>query len=248
MKTTLVIPTYNEAENIPRLVDALMDIPLNLNLLIVDDNSPDGTGEIADRLSIEKAGRVSVMHRTGKLGLGSAYIQGFQQAMRDGADYIGQMDADFSHPLTAIPDLIALLSEYDFALGSRYVPGGSLDDKWPIWRKFLSSFGNFYARTILGMKIRDVTGGFRFWRKQTLQAMPLERVRSNGYVFQVEMAYLASRLGFRCHEIPIHFADRRWGQSKMSFRIQVEAAIRTWYLKGMYKDLTGKIRVHSKSG
>ena len=246
MKTTIVIPTYNEKENIQKLVEAVLALPLDLHLLIVDDNSPDGTGSIAEELKVKTDGKVQVLHRPGKMGLGSAYILGFQTAIRMGADFVGQMDADFSHPLTAIPDLVALLDDYDFALGSRYVKGGSLDEKWPFWRKMLSGFGNFYARTILGMKIQDVTGGFRFWRKETLQAMPLERVRSNGYVFQVEMAYVASRLGYRCKEIPIHFADRRWGKSKMSFRIQIEAAIRTWFLLGMYSDLDRKISVHDE--
>ena len=154
------------------------------------------------------------------------------------------MDADFSHPMDKISALVTVLEDYDFALGSRYVPGGSLDENWPAWRKALSGFGNFYARTILGMKILDVTGGYRIWRKNTLQSMPLERIRSNGYIFQVEMAYVATRLGFKCKEIPIHFADRRWGKSKMSFRIQIEAAFRTWVLLGMYRDLHKKISMN----
>jgi dolichol-phosphate mannosyltransferase len=244
LKTTIVIPTYNEAENLTKLVNALMELPLDLNILVVDDNSPDGSGDIAELLKIETDGRVDVIHRSGKLGLGSAYIKGFKHAIAQGADYIGQMDADFSHPMDKIPALVAVLGDYDFALGSRYVSGGSLDDNWPAWRKALSGFGNFYARTILGMKVRDVTGGFRIWRKKTLQSMPLERIRSNGYIFQVEMAYVATRLGFRCKEIPIHFADRRWGKSKMSFRIQIEAAFRTWVLLGMYRDLDQKISMH----
>jgi dolichol-phosphate mannosyltransferase len=183
---------------------------------------------------------MQVMHRKGKLGLGSAYIQGFQQAIREGADYIGQMDADFSHPIDKIPVLMETLECCDFVIGSRYVKGGKLDENWPFWRKWLSGFGNFYARTILGLSIRDVTGGFRLWKRETLSAMPLERVKSNGYIFQVEMSYLASLLGFSCKETPIYFADRRWGQSKMSFRIQIEAAYRTWVLLGLYTDLKQK--------
>ncbi|GAP05344.1 glycosyltransferase [Anaerolinea thermolimosa] len=238
MKVTFVIPTYNEAENLPRLVSALFDLPLpELSLLVVDDNSPDGTGRIADELAVQTSGRVDVLHRSGKLGLGSAYIQGFQRAMQQGADAIGQMDADFSHPVEKVPALIDALQTCDYAIGSRYVPGGSLDERWPFWRKALSGWGNFYARTILGLPIRDVTGGFKLWKASTLRAMPLERIKSNGYVFQVEMNYVASRLGFHACEIPIYFADRRWGQSKMNFRIQVEAAIRTWQLLGMYHDL-----------
>ena len=237
LKTTFVIPTYNEAENIPKLVKAVMELPVSINLLIVDDNSPDGSGDLAEQMKIEHPGRIQVMHRKGKLGLGSAYIQGFGQAIAEGADLVGQMDADFSHPIDKIPVLIETLTSCDFVIGSRYVPGGKLDDNWPFWRKWLSGFGNFYARTILGLKIKDVTGGFRLWRKETLSAMPLERVKSNGYIFQVEMSYLATLLGFHCAETPIYFADRRWGQSKMSIRIQLEAAYRTWLLLGFYRDL-----------
>ena len=246
MKTTIVIPTYNEAENLPKIVEAVFALPVDIDILVVDDNSPDGTGEIAEKLKTETNGKVQVIHRKGKLGLGSAYIQGFHQAIRNGADFIGQMDADFSHPIEKLPEMLLTLNSCDFVLGSRYVNGGSLDEKWPAWRKGLSGFGNFYARTILGMKIRDVTGGYRLWRKETLNAMPLERVRSNGYIFQVEMGYVASRLGFKCKEIPIHFADRRWGVSKMSFRIQIEAAFRTWALLGMYRDLDQKVTVQEK--
>ena len=181
MKTTIVIPTYNEAENIPKLVAELFALPLpELSLLIVDDNSPDGTGQIAEDLGRQHQGRVQVMHRAGKLGLGTAYIQGFGRAIEQGAEAIGQMDADFSHPIEKIPELIAALQTYDVALGSRYVAGGKLDENWPLWRKSLSGFGNFYARTILWLPLRDVTGGFRVWRRRTLESMPLQRIRSNG--------------------------------------------------------------------
>ena len=147
------------------------------------------------------------------------------------------MDADFSHPPEKIVELVKTLETCDMALGSRYVPGGKLDERWPFWRKALSGFGNFYARTILSLPLRDVTGGFRLWKKETLSAMPLDRIRSNGYVFQVEMAYVANKLGFKFKEIPIYFADRRWGKSKMSMKIQIEAAIRVWQLPGIYRDL-----------
>ncbi len=240
MNTTFVIPTYNEAENLQKIVDAVFALPIPINLLIVDDNSPDGTGVMAEDLKTKFPGRIQVMHRKGKLGLGSAYIQGFQHAISEGADYIGQMDADFSHPIDKIPVLVETLESCDFVIGSRYVQGGKLDENWPFWRKWLSGFGNFYARTILGLKIKDVTGGFRLWKKETLSAMPLERVKSNGYIFQVEMSYLATLLDFKCKETPIYFADRRWGQSKMSFRIQIEAAYRTWVLLGLYGDLKNK--------
>lgn len=238
MKTTIVIPTYNESENLPILVERIFSLPVSdLSILVVDDNSPDGTGKLAEDLGKKYNGRVQVLHRAGKQGLGTAYIQGFQLAMKNGAEAVGQMDADFSHQPEKIVDLLQTLETCDMALGSRYVPGGKLDEHWPFWRKALSGFGNFYARTILGMKLRDVTGGFRVWKSHTLKSMPLDRIRSNGYVFQVEMSYVASRLGFKFKEVPIYFADRRLGQSKMSFRIQIEAAIRVWQLIWMYRNL-----------
>ena len=238
MNVTIVIPTYNEAENLPKLVSALFTLSIpDLRLLVVDDNSPDGTGALAEELNREHGGKIGVMHRAGKLGLGTAYIQGFQRCLEEGAEAIMQMDADFSHPVEKIPELIDTLGHCDFAIGSRYVPGGKLDERWPAWRKGLSAWGNFYARTILGMSIRDVTGGFKLWRAATLRAMPLQRIKSNGYVFQVEMNYVATRLGFKSTEIPIYFADRRWGHSKMNFRIQVEAAVRVWQLAATYRDL-----------
>jgi dolichol-phosphate mannosyltransferase len=219
-------------------VEKLFNLPVtDLSLLVVDDNSPDGTGQIAEDLGKKYDGRVQVLHRAGKLGLGSAYIQGFQMAMQNGAEAVGQMDADFSHPAEKIVELVQTLESCDMALGSRYVPGGQLDERWPLWRKTLSGFGNFYARTLLGMKLRDVTGGFRLWKSATLKAMPLDSIRSNGYIFQVEMAYVASKLGFQFKEVPIYFADRRWGQSKMSMRIQIEAAVRVWQLPGIYRNL-----------
>jgi dolichol-phosphate mannosyltransferase len=238
LKTTLVIPTYNEAENLPKLLAALFALPLkNLHVLVVDDDSPDGTGRIAEAHKKIYPGKIKVLHRSGKLGLGSAYIQGFRLCLEDGSDFIGQMDADFSHTPQKVMDLIHALPEYDMALGSRYIPGGSLDKDWAFWRKGLSVFGNAYARTILGLPIRDVTGGFRMWKRETLAHLPLERVRSNGYVFQVEMAYVTNCLGFKMKEIPIYFAERRFGESKMSFNIQWEAAMRVWKLRGLYRDL-----------
>ncbi len=241
MQLTVVIPTFNEAENLPGLVSALFSLPVpDLNILVVDDHSPDGTGEIADHLSEANTGRLGVIHRTGKLGLGSAYITGFRNALETGAQTVAQMDADFSHPPEKLVDLLQALSSCDVAMGSRYVPGGSVDVNWPLWRKSLSAFGNLYARLILGLAIRDVTGGFRVWRRETLLGMPLERVRSNGYAFQVEMAYLAARLGYRFLEVPFYFADRRWGHSKMSARIQREAALRVWQMRFEYRHLKRK--------
>lgn len=238
MKITLVIPTYNEAENLPKLVKALFALPLpGLNLLIIDDNSADGTGKIADDLAKQNKGRIDVLHRPGKMGLGTAYVTGFQMAVKSGADAVGQMDADFSHPPEKLVELAATLKECDVAVGSRYIPGGGVDRDWPIWRKMLSAFANWYARTILGMKLNDVTGGFRLYHKHVIQKLPFNRIRSSGYVFQVETAYLVTLLGFKFKEIPIYFAERRYGISKMSFRIQVEAALRVWQLLWNYKDL-----------
>lgn len=241
MKITFTIPTYNEAENLPKLVSAFFALPIpDLNLLIVDDNSPDGTGKLADELSQQWPGRMDVIHRPGKMGLGTAYITGFKYAVERGAEALGQMDADFSHPVEKIPELAAAIEQYDLVIGSRYIHGGSLDEKWPLWRKGLSAWGNFYARTILGLPMRDCTGGFRLYRREVINSLPLDRVRSNGYIFQVEMAYLVNKLGFSVHEIPIYFADRRWGKSKMNIRIQIEAALRVWMLGPAYRDIRPK--------
>ncbi len=238
MKTTMVIPTYNESENLEKLAAEVFALPLeDLHILIVDDNSPDGTGELAEELGKKYNGRIHVMHRPGKQGLGTAYNQGFRLAMEEGADFIGQMDADFSHPIEKIPEMVEKAKEYDYVIGSRYVKGGKLDENWPWTRKLLSGFGNFYARTILGLKNRDVTGGFKIWRKETLQAMPLDRIKANGFMFQVEMNYVANRLGMTVCEIPIYFKDREAGKSKMSFDIKKEAALKTWGLRSRYKDL-----------
>jgi dolichol-phosphate mannosyltransferase len=235
---TIVIPTYNEAENLQALLQALWALNLpNLKVVVVDDNSPDGTGEIAADLARQHPGRVQVIHRPGKLGLGSAYITGFQAALEQGAQAVGQMDADFSHSPEYIPGFLETLEQADAVFGSRYVPGGRLDERWGKGRLFLSAFGNWYARTILRLGVRDATGGFRIWRGETLASLPLERIRSNGYVFQVEMAFVAQRLGFRIVEKPIYFIDRRIGQSKMSFRIQVEAAVRVWQLPWLHRGL-----------
>ncbi len=242
MQKTVVIPTYNEAENLPKLVSALFDLPVSdLSILVVDDNSPDGTGELAESLAARNPRRMSVVHRSGKMGLGTAYICGFRHALEAGAEAIAQMDADFSHPPEKLIDLLAVLQTCDAALGSRYVAGGAVDERWPAWRKGLSAFGNIYARVILGLPVQDATGGFRFWRRNTLLGMPLERVRSNGYAFQVEMVYLAYKLGFRFQEVPFYFADRRWGQSKMSYRIQREAAVRVWQMLFEYRGLTPRV-------
>ena len=239
MNTHIVIPTYNEAQNIPGLLERLFQLPVeDLHVLIVDDDSPDGTGKIAENAKLDHPGRLEVMHREDKQGLGPAYIAGFKQALDVGADAIVQMDADFSHNPQRVPELLDGLEHNHLVLGSRYVQGGSLDEKWAIWRKGLSYFGNAYARFILGMPIKDLTGGFRAWRRSTLLGIPLDRVKSKGYAFQVELAYITHKRGFGIKEIPIYFADREEGTSKMSWRIQVEAALRVWAIRMEYRSLT----------
>jgi dolichol-phosphate mannosyltransferase len=237
LRIVVIVPTYNESENLPKLVSAIFALPLNLNILVVDDNSPDGTGRIADELAAGFPDRLLVMHRTGKLGLSSAYLQAFNALLDSPFDVIGQMDADFSHDPAVLVDMASAIETYDLVVGSRYVAGGSSDINWPIWRKALSAWGNFYSRSILQFPLRDVTGGFRLWRRETLRGMPLQRVKSNGYVFMVEMAYLAWCLEYNIREVPIYFADRRLGKSKMSFKIQAEAAARVWQVLWAYRDL-----------
>ena len=244
MRIIIVLPTYNEAENLRNLVSVLFSLPLEIMLLVVDDNSPDGTGTIAEQLSIEYPNRVAVLHRAGKLGLRSAYIEGFRKAFEMGADAIVQMDADFSHDPAVLIEMSERLASCDVVIGSRYVKGGSLDERWPFWRKALSAFGNNYARTILGFPLHDVTTGYRMWKREALQGMPLDRIRSNGYIFLVEMAYVAFLMEYDITEVPIHFADRRWGKSKMSLKIQLEAAIRIWDVWWHYRDLHKRSHPH----
>ena len=244
MKITVVLPTYNEAENLPKLVSALLMLPLDLAVLVVDDNSPDGTGQIAADLMKTHPGRVNVLHRTGKLGLRSAYIEGFQEAFEMGAEVVVQMDADFSHDPNVLNEMVHRITDCDVVIGSRYIKGGSLDENWPLWRKFLSAFGNNYARTILRFPLHDVTTGFRMWRSAALSRMPLDRIRSNGYIFLVEMAYVAFLMEYDIVEVPIHFEDRRFGKSKMSMKIQLEAAMRIWDVWWHYRDMRRKSHPH----
>ena len=237
MRIAVIIPTYNEAKNLPNLVETLLTLPLDLKVLVVDDNSPDGTGLIADELAARNPLRMAVMHRSGKLGLSSAYLQAIRIQLDGSVDAIAQMDADFSHDPNVLVEMARQLEGCDLVVGSRYIPGGSTDINWPFWRKALSAWGNFYARSILQIPLRDLTGGFRLWRCETLQAMPLERIKSSGYIFIVEMVYLAWCLQFKIGEVPIYFADRRWGKSKMSLKIQMEAAGRVWQVRWAYRDL-----------
>jgi dolichol-phosphate mannosyltransferase len=233
-KTIVVIPTYNEAENLPVLIAELRALAVpDLAVLIVDDNSPDGTGRVADALAERLPGTVTVRHRMVKEGLGRAYIDGFTQALAMGADLIFQMDADFSHPPATIPVMLDAIKDCDVIVGSRYVSGGQLDEHWSWWRRFLSWWANeVWSRKLLGLKTHDITAGFKCWRRATLLGIGLERVISNGYAFQVEMVYLTERLGYRVKEIPIYFEDRRIGKSKMSVPVKLQGAvdvIRIWF-------------------
>lgn len=235
-KTLVVLPTYNEAENLPRMVAALFALGIaGLELLIVDDNSPDGTGQIAEELAQAHPGRLHVLHRPGKQGLGTAYVAGFQHALAKGADYVIEMDADFSHPPTVIPQMLAVMDKYDVAVGSRYIPGGRLDERWSPWRRLLSWWANsVYARLILGLRVHDATAGFKCFRRQVLEDIHWNGIYSNGYAFQVEVAYICQRKGYRVLEIPIYFQERANGQSKMSWRVSLEAAWRVWQMKWRY--------------
>jgi len=237
MQIGVVIPTYNEAGNLPRLVSSLLALPLDLRLLIVDDNSPDGTGQIAEVLSETYAGRIRVVHRPEKKGLGSATIEGFHHFLEKNTDAIAQIDADLSHNPTTLVAMAKHIECYDLVLGSRYVRGGSIDSRWPIKRRRLSAWGNLYARYILKLPFKDNTSGYRLWRYEALRDIPLNRVRSSGYVFQVEMLYLAHRLKLEVHEVPIHFAERESGKTKMSIEIQIEAALRIWQLPLYYRNI-----------
>ncbi|HNX97499.1 MAG TPA: polyprenol monophosphomannose synthase [Candidatus Aminicenantes bacterium] len=226
MDTVIVIPTLNEAENLVAIGRALLALPVaGLRLLIVDDDSPDGTGRIADEFAREAAGRVSVLHRRGPHGLGRAYLDGFRQALRDGAEAIVQMDADFSHAPADVPRLLERLGECDVAVGSRYVTGGSVDHSWQPSRRLLSRWAKVYSRGILGFRTQDVTAGFKCWRREALERVLGERIRSGGYQFQIETAYLCERLGLRVAEVPILFSERQAGRSKMNWRVKLEAAV-----------------------
>ena len=240
----IVLPTYNERENLPLMVDALFALGIpDLHILIVDDNSPDGTGTLADNLAAQHPRTIHVLHRTEKNGLGPAYVAGFKQAITLGADYIIQMDCDFSHQPKYIPELMKTIKNSDLVIASRFVKGGSVDENWSFYQKLLSWFTNrIYTHIILGIPVYDATGGYRIWRRDTLVGLDLERIRSNGYVFQVEMAYVASKLGFRVTEMPIYFPDRVRGDSKMDVRIQIEAALRVWQVMMRHRGLRPAMR------
>lgn len=228
VSAVVIIPTYNERENIPTLVRGLMQ-HRGVGVLVVDDQSPDGTGAAADDVAREFPDRVEVLHRTAARGFGRSYVDGITLALRMPVEFICQMDADFSHDPARLPALLAAAREADVVIGSRYVPGGQVVN-WPKRRRLLSRFANMYVRSITRMSPRDCTSGFRCWRRETLAAMPLDRMMSDGYSFLVEMLYIASRHGRRITEVPITYVERREGQSKMSRAVIAESALTPWRL------------------
>jgi dolichol-phosphate mannosyltransferase len=232
---TVVLPTYNEAANLPVIVDALFALPLaGLRVLVADDNSPDGTGKIADELAARYGEqKMTVLHRPGKQGLGRAYVDGMTRAIEAGAEYVVQMDSDLSHAPDYLPQMLGTLlaTNADVVIGSRYVSGASLAMEWSWERKALSWFANAYVRVLLRLGVRDVTAGFKLWRAPALAAIDVASIRSNGYSFQVEMNYRTIQRGLKIVEIPIHFADRREGESKMSLKVQLESAVMPFSLR-----------------
>lgn len=249
-ETIVVMPTYNECENLPAMAETLFALNLpDFHLLVVDDNSPDGTGKLAEDLSAQYDNRIHVLHRKEKNGLGPAYLAGFERALAMGATYIIQMDADFSHQPKYIPDMLALAKTHDVVPGSRFMKGGGVDENWSLLRKLLSLWANrIYTPAILQIPIYDATGGFRVWKASTLRGMNFkERIQSNGYVFQVEMIYVAHRLGYTFKEFPIYFPDRAHGDSKMSSGVALEAALRVWKIRAQHHHLTPDMRESDQS-
>lgn len=240
LKAIVVIPTYNERDNIVRLAGEILRQHPSLQILFVDDNSPDGTGVLADELSAADS-RISVLHRAGKLGLGSAYREGFRVALQMGADYLIEMDADFSHDPTVLPVFIDTMQKCDLVIGSRYLNGVSVVN-WPIRRLILSYFASVYTRFITGLKIMDCTSGFKCFRRSVIESIDLDKIRSDGYSFQIEMNYRCMEKGFKIQEVPIIFIDRHAGTSKMSKKIVREAVLMVWKLKlgSLLSGLLGK--------
>ena len=228
MKTVVIVPTYNERTNLPVIAGELLDLP-DLRIMIVDDRSPDGTGQIADEIAARHPGRVSVLHRHDVRGFGRSYVDGMRAALSADADLIVQMDADHSHDPADVPRMISAAAHADLVIGSRYVPGGRIVN-WPLHRLMLSAGANRYIRALTGLDVHDVTSGFRCWRRETLLRIPFERIVSDGYAFQVEMTWHASRSGSRIREVPITFVERRQGVSKLSSRVILESAILPWRL------------------
>ncbi len=240
----VVIPTYNEADNLPLMAAELWALNIaGLSILVVDDNSPDGTGQVAEELARQRPGALEVLHRKRKEGLGAAYVAGFSHALRRNVGTIIQMDCDFSHSPEHIPEMLQELRHYDVVVGSRYVNGGQIDERWETGRYLLSWWANaIYTRLLLNLRVKDATAGFKCWRADVLRAIDLDGISSHGYSFQFEMAYIVEKLGYRVKEIPIYFEDRRIGRSKLTIPIKVEAALRTWLVLWQYRHLTPEMR------
>jgi dolichol-phosphate mannosyltransferase len=241
MHVLVVVPTYNERETIEPLVEQVL--ALGYRVLVADDGSPDGTGAIADRLAARCEGRVVVLHRLGRRGLGRSYVEGFLRALAEGADLVCQMDADFSHDPKYLPDLVAAARDADLVIGSRYLHGISVVN-WPLRRLILSTFANRYVRTVTGLTVRDCTAGFRCWRREALDRVPLRAIASDGYSFQVETLFEAVRLGCRVAEVPIVFVERRQGTSKLSRGVVFESLLMPWRLRlraALGKRPTGRV-------
>lgn len=239
MKALVVVPTYNERDNLPRLVPEILEVP-GTEVLVVDDQSPDGTGAVADALATRHPGRVHVLHRTGRRGLGVSYVDGFKRAVQTDAEVVVQMDADRSHDPQHLPAMIAAAATADLVVGSRYLQGISVVN-WPLRRIVLSLFANAYIRAVTGLGVRDCTAGYRCWRREALARLPLDRIASEGYSFQVEMTFLAATRGFRVVESPIIFIERREGASKLSSGILLESLIAPWRLVLRH----GRLRSHA---
>ena len=237
-RALVIIPTYNERENLERLVREVLAADPRIHILLVDDNSPDGTGELADQIARSEP-RFQVLHRAAKLGLGTAYIAGFRWGIEQKFDYLLEMDADFSHDPAHLPEFLSAIENYDVVLGSRYLDGRVTVINWPIGRLLLSYFANTYARRVTGLPVADLTGGYKCFRRKVLEAIDLEAVESEGYAFQIEMSFRAWRLGFSIGEIPIVFADRTVGESKMSKGIVREAVWKVWRLRLLH--MSGKL-------
>jgi len=236
-KALIIFPTYNEKENIEIIIKDVLERDSRINVLVVDDSSPDGTGEIVDRIALEDS-RINILHRANKKGLGRAYIAGFKWAIEHKFDYIFEMDADFSHDPKYLPDFLNAIEKYDLVLGSRYISGVNVIN-WPMKRLLLSYYANVYTRIVTGLPVRDGTGGFKCFRREVLEALDLDAIRSNGYIFQIEVSMRVWKKGYRIKEIPIVFADRERGTSKMSKDIVREAIWKVWYLRLM--SMLGKI-------
>jgi len=228
-RALVVIPTYNEATNVRNLIPEVLKVNPDLEILVVDDNSPDGTADVVKEIMASDS-RIHLIRRNGKSGLGTAYVVGFRYAIEHCFDYVFEMDADFSHDAHEIPNFLSMMNEYDVVIGSRYRNGVRVVN-WPVRRLLLSYFANVYTRLITGLPVKDATGGFKCFHRKVLESINLDKVKSNGYAFQIEMTYKAWKKGFRVHEIPIVFFDRRVGTSKMSKSIVFEAVIMVWKLR-----------------